>query len=472
MSLHGWAGVAQVGVICGIVAGALAPGVVTAAAAGLIAGFVGGFGLLAWFVGGDLLMAGAFAVVTALAAAAAALLLARTRVTQTMLALVAVALVIAGMWSLTFTALHTPPPYPGQPTSIERLEQRPTAGEKWGDGTLFRAVVFKMRDGSSYYDAYRWAFDNNGFTLRDPANVLQVRPPALFWYWALLPAWPVSLIYSVLILASVACVACVGIARGLTSPVLGVAAAAAIAALSMVTAESTNNVTNIELTGGLLAVLVLYAVLHAASSRRRAAWVIAAAALSFLTVTTRELMIYLPVFGLLAAFFSAAEHRRFDLIAWGSSFAASVAALLLHFRAASRIVTPVPGSVASTWIGGGSLKFMLAGISNNTLLFSAAWVPFALVVLGIIGAACVPNASARVFAVCVAVAPLASFLVIGNENISRDFVLDRSVNYWGGIVVPAIFALAPLAFSLLTGPRFALAARSESLRLTEPATSH
>jgi len=472
VSAHGWLGVLQVGAACGIVAGAIAPNAPAAFGAGLVAAFLGGFAFLPWFLGGDVLQAAAMAGVAAAVALGVRLLLERTRVTSMVLAMVGLVLVVGGLWWVTFPALTQSANGRDMPTLLDTLRTRPVVGQQWSDGTLFRAVVIEMREGAPYYEAFRRGFLDNGFTRHAPTNVMQVRLPTLFYLWAMLPDWPASLVWSLLAVASVASVACVGIAREVVDPTLGLAGAAAIGAYTMASAQSPNNVASFELWGGLIAVVVLFAYLRSLGSAHHRTWALVAAVVAVSAFSIRELMIFLPLAGLIAAWFAPAEERRFDLAVWAVALGSCIALWAAHVLAASRITLSVSGGVASTWLGGGGVEYMLRGLTYNKLFMSAPWVPFALAALGVIGALAQRTPQARAFAAFAVVAPVVGFLFVGNAAISRDLVLGQTVNYWGAIVMPMLIALAPASFAFL--PTLRLAPRTSApavQRLTEPAAS-
>lgn len=471
VSVHGWLGALQVGVVCGIVVAALAPNAWAALVSGAVVGFVGGFAFIAWFIGGDLGVSGLLVGVTSVSAGLGRVLLERTPVTSDALALAGVALVVVGMWSVVAGDVSKPA-FGGALTALQKLQEQPKPGALWSDGTMFRAIVVKMRGGMPYYEAFRWGYDNNGYTMKDPTNVVQVRMPALFYVWTVLPGWPASLVWSLLALASVACVACIGVAREIVDPTLGLGGAAALGAYAIAVAESPQNVTNFELWSGLLAVAVLYAYLKSVHSPRGAAWTIAAAGVAVMAFAIRELMIFLPVIGMVGTLVVPKERRRFEVTVWSAAFAACIALWAAHLWAASHITTTLASGVASTWLGGGGVDFLVRGISTYNVFFAAPWVPFALAVLGVFGALSLPSVQARVFAALAGVAPVVSFLFIGNASLARNLATDVPVNYWGAIAMPMLIALAPAAFALLPGLRSSsLRAATLSERLPEPTTS-
>ena len=108
-----------------------------------------------------------------------------------------------------------------------------------------------------------------------------------------------------------------------------------------------------------------------------------------------------------------------------------------------------PSGGLEKWLGRGSIGNIALGIANGARYISAfQWLLVLLAVLGIVGAALQSEPQYRVFLLLCLVPPLLFFLIAWNGAI--DQATGKNVNYWGSIVSPLLFALAPAAL----GPLF------------------
>jgi hypothetical protein len=173
-------------------------------------------------------------------------------------------------------------------------------------------------------------------------------------------------------------------------------------------------------------------------------------------------MVFVPVAGIAAAALAAKGRRAFDLSAWGAALVTCAAVLGTHAYLARQIVTPTQG--LDKWLGLGSLENVALGIANGARYISAEqWLLVTLGLLGVAGAATLRHRQYRVLAVIATASPLLFFLAAWNKAI--DVATGKPVNYWGSIVTPLLFALAPSALALLLP-------LASATRLTSPAALH
>jgi len=169
--------------------------------------------------------------------------------------------------------------------------------------------------------------------------------------------------------------------------------------------------------------------------------------LAVLATLVRETIVFLPVAGLITSAVFRDERTRFRVSAWGAGVAGLALAYVLHYRATVALVTPVPGA-GRMWKG--SVAAVVGAIEYATdMLGAGSYVPWLFAGLGILGVALLPDARIRLFATIAAVAPLASFLVLGNRAWYQT--TGVSINYWGATVAPLLYAFVPAVFVIAPG---------------------
>ena len=450
----------QVGLIVGVVTAFAASSSVRAGVAALLGVGVGGaIEPLLFAQGSPLLLVATTALVAGLSAWVLRTVVDSGAVRKQLVVALGVVLILGNLWLTTATLGANQVVLDGQ-TMFQWITTRPTPGTKQPDQTYYLAIIDHMTDGMPYYQALRRAYHENTVWGYDPPNVFAVRQPLLLTALAALPGDRRSPIWALTFMASVAGLLAMALATNVSEASIRLLSLAAVAAyfLDFTTFPF---VLSAEPWGGLLAVVC--AGLFALSLRRRSSasrrWLVVAAALTaVLSVAVRELMLFLPVAGLVAAFFAERAERRFDLLAWSASLLASVAALGAHFAYARTIVTPRSG--LEKWLGRGSLGNVVLGIVNGTRYLSASHVVLVgLALLGIAGLLLQESLQYRVFLALAVFPALLFFLVAWNGAI--DSATSKPVNYWGSIVSPLLFALAPAALGPLLAGRLRPRATSE-----------
>lgn len=464
IALAGFLGALQVGVLVGIVVGLVSPSLrvaLAASAAALVAGVVI---LPPWFQAGQPLTLAVLLGVGIAAAAGSRAIVASGQLRQGMLVAVALALLIGSVWLVATSVAATPTARDGGLTPLQVLATRPVAGQQWTDSEYYRAIVWRMRDGEPFLAALRASYHDNARWGTDPTSALGVRPPLLFELWKSLPTpWAASALWVLLGIVSVAMAVSPAALGDAVPSALGVAGAAGLASYALGFALVPTLLFLSEIWTGVVAVVVL--ALFATARRPGAArgWMIAAAATALVATFARELMVFLLVAGILAAFFAPRERRTFDLAVWGGSLAIALAAFAVHYSAARRIVTPI-ASVGFAWAAHGGVRNLLSGLTSATWSTGGSWVPITIALLGIAGAAALPDRQYRAFALAAVCMPLVGFLFVGTDAVLRGSGV--AFNYWGAIVVPALFVLAPASLGWIPGMRPASAVPASTHDLT------
>jgi hypothetical protein len=179
-----------------------------------------------------------------------------------------------------------------------------------------------------------------------------------------------------------------------------------------------------------------------------------------LAVAIRELMLFLPVAGLVAAALLPAERRRDALIVWGTALVASVAVLGAHAAAADRIVTATRDAAAWLSMRGGVAN-IVAGLRHATRFMSASeMIVLVVSACGVVGAFLQKERAYRAFLLVSIALPFTLFLMSWNGAV--DELTQKPVNYWGAIVAPLVFALVPGVLGAFEGGLGRLSARLET----------
>ncbi len=365
-------------------------------------------------------------------------------------------LLIANLWLTTSVLLPGRQVVDGR-TLAEFLTNPPQPGTRQSDQAYYVAVATYMkRDGLSYYQAVRRAYNENAVWGYNPPNLLAVREPLLFYVWTLFADLR-GAVWAMAALASAAGALALAIPRGLARPTVRLIATGGVVSY-MLYFTTLPYVLGFEPWGGALAVvcagLFALAVGFTAPSdpqrTRRRLLMAAAALVAFIAVAARELMLFLPAAGILAAFFSPRSERRFDLSVWIGALAASVTSWAIHAFAAQSIITPRSG--LEKWAFRGNLETLVLGITHGSQQLTVqGWLMVALAILGVIGAVVQADRQYRVFALVALGLPLAFFVFAWNGAI--DITSGDKVNYWGSIVNPLLLAFVPAALLLLPGMR-------------------
>ena len=446
----------QIGLIVAIAVAFVASSATRAAVAAGVGVLLGALVEAPLHVDGPLLVAATAVVVAAAAAFGLRWVVDHGQLRKSLVVAVGVALIIGNFWLTTATLDSSQVVFENQ-TMFQFLTTRPNMNQALNDQSWYLGIVGYMKDGTPYYQAFRRAYHENLIWKSDPPSILAVREPLLPEFLAHLPGDGRSAIWAMALLVTLAAGLSTAMADNVAEPAVRLISMAAVAAF-FVNFTTMPFIMGFEPWGGALAVVCvgLFALASRSTDRTRRRWLMAASALvAVLAVATRELMLFLPAAGFLAAIFAEPENRRFDLGVWVAAIVGCGAALGAHALAAQRIVTPAHG--LSKWLGLGSIENVALGIANGARYISGAqWLLVALGLLGVVGAALQRRRQYQVFALVCTVTPLLFFLVAWNRAI--DVATGHNINYWGAIVSPVLFALAVASLGPLLEP----------LRLTGP----
>lgn len=313
------------------------------------------------------------------------------------------------------------------------------------DPMLFINVYQGMRRGADFYPEYSRVLTRERGAGAE--SVADFRVPLLFWVWNALPD-PASIVFLFLALATAALLSVLMLRRHVSAPLL----LPAVAALSSYFLYFSLNIWLFEQEqwAGSLALLALTAHAMSARSAKWRGWTIAAVLFAVLALLVREVAAFALLGGIVSAFLGEREQRKFRVVAWASGGAIAAGLYGAHFLAASPYLT---GAEGVPRVGYGNFAFMLAAFDFATsFLGRGGWLPLLLAGLGIVGALLVKDRGVRAFAIIATIAPLAAFLVIGNDAHLHTDAGVAYVNYWGPCVVPLLYALVPSALAILPVP--------------------
>lgn len=450
LAVGGVVDVVLVGLFAGIVAGALSPSLVGATISSVVPLAAGVLVLPPWLGRDNPLLLVMLVIVGTAVAVVVHLLSTMGLAGMIPLTAVALAALIASTVFVASTVVRTPQPDTGL-TKLQGLEVQPVAGQTMDDGEFYRAVVWKMRRGAGYLDAFRSAYQENArWKGEAPHSVLGVRTPVLFEIWAKAPGGPHGPFWLLFSIALLGMAAAPVVIHRAVPPVLGVAGAASLIVYVFGYAFTPGLLFLSEIWAGVAAVLVFAAFSLAQREGAGRGWMVAAALIATVAALTRELMVFLLIAGLLAAFLGPKARRRFDVTVWATALASFAIAWGLLLMSARRIVTPIAGK-GFEWIQNGGLDNLYSGIISSTGGFGTTWIPVALAVCAILGALAQPDRQFRVFATAAIVMPFVGFLFVGTD--ATVYGTNIPYNYWGGIVMPAVVVMAPAALAWIPGMR-------------------
>ena len=449
-----WAWWLQAGLIAGVVAGLIASSVPSAA---IVAGLGAGVGLALGPVKATFFVPKPaerveFTLVAILVAfvvgAGIAYLVRRVPAAARVITWLAIAVVVANLWATTLVINRQPTFNPMTQTLVpslnEQLQGNIPPGYEDSDHVLYLHVYESVRAGQPYYQSFRKYFIqwSGG---RTPNTVLNIRVPIVTYLWAALPG-PLWIVILFLALASLAVFSIPWLISGWVKLPLAIPAAAAGCTYFLYFTRQLLVLTT-ELWAVIPAMLALAALAASLRSRHWRALTILAVHLAVLALVTRETLGFVPVAGLLSAVAVRGEQRRFRIVSWLVGLAAAAALLGAHYWVARSVVDSA--SKYQGFAHGGFPKVLEALTFGTDHFLLGGWLALTLAVLGLLGAALMPDLRLRIFALTATVAPLVSFLFVSNAAL--DTRTGTTFNYWGVAVVPLIYMCIPFVFGLLPG---------------------
>ncbi len=299
------------------------------------------------------------------------------------------------MWltALRTNALPSQMPDGTQGQPFNEVITSPQYSATMVDNGWFFWLYEQVRAGSGYYESFKRAADTNG---RWPLeSIVNVRTPTLFWVWSILPG-PRDIVGLYLLLASLAAVSVFATAAHSVRLPFALPACAALCSYLVYFASSITLFAP-EQWVGALGVLALASYALSVRSMRWRAWTVLSVGLVVSAVLVRDVIGGLALAGLISAFFGDAWQRRFRVSAWGIGVVTIAAFYVAHYLAARPYL--VPGEGLAGFMGNGSVAFLMSGLQYGTrFLGRGGWLPVALAVLGLVGAALLRDPRMRAFA--------------------------------------------------------------------------
>jgi hypothetical protein len=391
-------------------------------------------------------------LVAAIVAAGVCWTVGRWSKTRAWLAYAVIGLIVANMW---VTTVYVTSQWQGAAAPVSQVvATSPKLGEKWLDDSFYRRVLWLMRDGKGFYQAYRQGFNENAKWGFDPPSVISYRLPTAFWFWSALPGGPMAMFVAWLVLSTAALLATVRIVIHRLPAAFAIPAVAALATYFIYYGASTL-ITLTEPWAAALGILGVAAYIESFGSPHWRKWTVAAAAFALTACLVRELMVYVPVAGLLAALVAGGEQRRFRALAWGVVLAAFVGAYALHVAAIGGAVSGIGSSQA---FSSGGFAFLASAFSWGVdIVGGGAATIVTFVALAVLGIVLLRDHSERTFLALAVALPFVAFLFFGNDAVD---IGGKATNYWGVVIVPLLIALSPWGFAAVPGVEMPSGARS------------
>lgn len=310
------------------------------------------------------------------------------------------------------------------------------------DAYLYITTLQRMRQGMSFYDAYRAThLEWNGVP---PAEVWGFRQPLLYWFWMLVPGGGWGLIAAFLTMVTAAVMAAYVIGTSVVRPPLALPGLAALTAQFLQTATGRSSLVYAESWAVCLVLVSIAAYVLSRRSDKRAPWLVLAVACATVAALFRELTAPLLVGGLAAAVLCS--HDRREAAAWGAGLAVFATAYIAHAVRVSGVLTHGRNSLATA-----GLANVVSGLrwSQNSI-GATAWFPLALSIVGIIAIALYPARPEKWMMGIYATALMTSWFFVTN-NARSPLTGESGFNYWGETVVPVLYAAAPALFAVVPG---------------------
>jgi hypothetical protein len=392
-----------------------------------------------WQVVGGVLLAAAVAVVVALAAR----VLMATSVPRSATIVLGIALVfvVGSLWANSLYITHST----GDPTWAANLD-RPIPGDKeMMDEGLFLYTVQQLRTGHDYYATMRGQLASEL-----GKSALGYREPTLYWLLARLAGNGTGMIVLALLMTTVAVVSAFVLAGQLARWPLALVSAAAVAVYyeAVVVGPSLLDTEPWAAAFGLLAVALFAVAIRREDRARPYAWGAAAAAV--VAVLFRELLLYVPLCGLLTTLVVRELRARRLWLPWASGLGLSAVVLALHWRATGGSLVNRLGGQWGWFSNAGWGKFWDALTWDQFMVGGYAWIIVVTLLLGWLAAVRARPTALRVFLPTVTI-PWALGLALAGPALVGSMQFT-TIGYWGAAVIPLSIALCGAGLAL---PAFA-----------------
>ena len=377
--------------------------------------------------------------------------------TPHLIAFLAVALMIGSAWYVSLAAAGA------QDASGLSIARRLAVAVPIESGTpdedLYQDVVLDMRAGRGYYEAMGSVLSQaNGARPGtdhdvDLAFAPAFRLPTAFVVMAALPAGGVWLVALTLLIGTVGSVAAYRLARAYVPAALALAGTALVATMGSGLSEG-GQLFQVEVWAGAFTLLSV-ALFVWAQRRSAAPWLMwAAAAAATLAAVTRELAVAYLMLGLIATLATKAGRRPSRWGAWVAGLVAFAAVYAAHIRAVASVYPALAHGVStghSVWLDPSAL----GGLAVVSRVGQALWLGVGAVAVftafGILGSIVGPkDLSSRLY---LGVTVVGGLIAVTLMHPPGPLMNGLPAGYWGQLVMPTVFAAAPLAAVLLPGVR-------------------
>ncbi len=359
---------------------------------------------------------------------------------------VALAMVIINLWATTIAwdavSLDDPSLPNRFPSLVEQLR-----GADLGirdDPSSYIATHQRMRQGMSFYDAFlishrEWKPGEN------PSEVWGFRQPHLYWFWAVLPWNGWGIILGLLVASTGALVGTYAFGAHIVKPPLALPAVAAVAA-QMLHATTDRQVVMAESWAVCFILMAMgaYAMSQRTDGIKAHLWTVAMVWLVLTASLTRVLAVPLLIAGVLASLYAKRG------ILYLAPRILGLGVFIVAYGAHALAVVDVL-SHGDTSLAPGGWSNVMSGLTFGTRFFGgASWLPLVLSLAGLVALYLIPDKELRLFVALPVTALVLSWFVYSNqaESVFTPGVIE---NYWGKLVVPALYACLPVLYVLVPG---------------------
>jgi hypothetical protein len=317
------------------------------------------------------------------------------------------------------------------------------------DADLYLRTYQLMKAGSGFYSAYENALmESHPERPINRSDVFGFRLPTMWWIWAAVPLPPVPTLLSVALLFGAAAVVTSWLlARMVVHPALALASSVCVAAWYARLAATPEVVFPEPYAGALVLAVVTLMVAHL-REECGVSFLVPAVVLALLAALVREPAGIILACGLAYALAAALRRERpwIDVVIWVVGIACFAFLFFVHKSHLGAGL--IRAERLATSAGPSALRFVRVGWSGDGFMDSLALLSPALVLATIAGICLLRRQTVRDWLLLAVVGSLVVFCVVGPVN--RAF---EPLGYWGNLVKPTLWALSPVAVSLLVRER-------------------
>ncbi|MEW6188863.1 MAG: hypothetical protein AB1466_01940 [Actinomycetota bacterium] len=312
---------------------------------------------------------------------------------------------------------------------LKRVSFEPAPEGYAFDGFLYLKTFYLMKRGHGYYRAFGMAFDQDRRLTGTPPAIFGWRLPTIFWIWStLLPANGTYLNYAFTFF-SLLCICSTFIFARKFIPDEWALLASFLLAPYLLYAAMSFWFPFAEYWGFFFALFSLTFFCYHKQFE--------SALFALLAVLTRELMIFVPVAGLLA---SVSSKNRKKIIIWILPLVCFSIFFMIHYLAVKPKLVHAPFDL-SAWLHGG-FGFVKSTLGFGLNFFAKGeMLKFLLLFLALLGVLMLPRRGEKMIFMACLLLPVFIFFIVGGPW--RD--------YWGIIYMPFILIYAPMFFGNLSG---------------------